>query len=418
MELSSTLTNLETINASITPKVTPDKSKSQIKEALNERDRAFYAELNEALNKDETNAILETLKGLNQRAATQVATHIIELLQANKNGIGRTENNISIRYNNLDLITIPKHIFVTYIIFIAKAVETIMGLVEPTKPLSIFSDYMHGMFNNQLMVFLLISSLDLVGYKSIEINLLTVKPFDLQPVEQLLGNIKGLAAKINVHKSVQDLISSGKKIDLYVSNGRGLQADGFKCTTKNNKSAIYAQHSNQENIDYLISTKTDQLKEQADRNVAFGQLIKALDNTTKKAKFDSGDYTCSPTREASTYLADVIFYTRRPDTKKIPLLELSVTNLDTGTGIVDRIAIIKALLKFDNYEELFFSLFKADLALRNKNFDQLAVELELFKNNRNTQKFDSVNENLNATKADIEVFMREDKRLAPSVIKT
>lgn len=430
--LSSTLTNLQAkaeelnlINPSGDSKQ-PGKIKTQA-----EIDRKYYKSLEKTLNQDSLRKIDESLEQLNKvypRTATRVAKHIINLLGSPKGvfsmrpSMGPEEDlvkAVSINYQDLGVIKRGQDIFVTYIMSISKIVEAIVSLHNPTDNISIFSD---DFFSNPTLLFLLISSLNYLGYKSIEMNLLTKSNRKYDKLRSVL-EIENFNSTINEYSTAEKLIESGNKMDIYLTN---LQYPediyGVSCSktvkfVDSEQSKIYliiAEHSKQTNDDLFISTKTSNSKRQQYRNQVIDTLIEKLPLLNPQFSESIMGYNCRAKSSVHTTLADIVYATQRSNSKKIPLFTARIFKQDTGSGNVRKIAIIETLLNFGNYTDLFAAILKTQLALETDQFAELAKDLQLFDYDKDNKKIELLIDDLNNIKSDIKVFIRNRTIISPT----
>ena len=294
-----------------------------------------------------------------------------------------------------------------------------MSLHNLDETISIFSD---EVLDNPLLLFLLISSLNHMGYASIEINFLTKTSKNYTKLKALLDKTEKLKYIINTYKTAQELIDSGNKIDIYLTDLTFPQANSIYCNREVRipkrilSYGIIGEHSDKTNKTFFISTKTTDKTRQKDRNEVFEQLIKNYIEKNSPVPEDTkiGKYTCESAEFSNSTLVDIIYLTRKSASQKVPLFNYKSSKTDTGTGIEIATTIIEALLNFEDYSDLLTALFKIELARSSDNFNTSAQSFELFTYDSNNKEFKLLNNDLNNIKSTIKIFLRYKKTVAPT----
>jgi len=400
--ISSSLSNLATINQTlkqepIIPNIpNPDKTRN-----LNKK---LYKNLYKALSEQTFKDMITALNNLPQWPTTIAITDVIELLRKDSNS--PTSDPLFIRYKTLELKAVSKLEFVHNLLFLGKIIETIMTRHSPTEKISIFSD---DILNEPLFIYLLLSALHKLEYKSIDLNILSTTQSNFDNLRGILKEEKPeLEFTIKSFEKIDDLINSDNKMDIYLTNlTYPSKSTGFICSWAD--AQIFAEHSVQEASNYLVSSK--QIEPASQKKIAFKNLAKFLiEPSTMNSK------ACELLKTTHTDLADIIYSTNKSSGKKVPLFVYTTKVIDTKAGINKLITIIESRLNFTKYSDLFSALFKTRLATESKDFSKQAQGFELFTQDKaDSNKFVLLSDDLDKTSSTITEFIRRKTLVGPSV---
>jgi len=399
----------------------------EAEKALDEASLEFYDNLPEALSRYFMHHDKGPLKRLPKKFyEAQIISVLLQKLRFNQ----IVQDNQIIRIIDERLGQFEFNLFqlVNYVAFICKITYRIMKNYDVEEMISLLSD---NVFSNPLLLFLLVSSLNELGYHYLTINLLTKKETNYEKVINRISTLNGINCSINQYPTLVDLINSNNKIDVYISNLTFPQEQNyFKCirnktsqsdliTKPIDRTQIFVTYSKVSDTTLCIATKLEGQKNRNLRNDIFKKLIQELQNPTER--FNNtiiNKYECKLLPSAEGTLADIIYLThQKSDKAPVPLFLYYYNERDTKAGIVAKNVIIETLLSnLHNYKELLSSLLKSTIGLTQKDIEGHSSNLQAFNFDRATNSFSVYKDGLNNLESIVKTFLRKNKIIAPSII--